>query len=191
MTFTQIPQDTFEKFQVNAGVLLKEFDPTSPTLTNANIICATTGGITVNVTPTFSDWGEDVDNCPKNTMELKHQDDVDCSIAFTCLGFSVDLIKLAIGAATATAPTTSANGTVTVKRDLSVSDFIKSIWWVGDLADGNWLAVELSNALSTGGLSLQSTDNGKGQSAVTLTGHYSIESPDVVPIKFYTGKATA
>ena len=191
MTFTQIPQDTFEKIQANAGVILSDFDPTSPTLTRANIICPTSGGVRVNVTPSFSDWGDDVDNCPKNTKELKHQDNIDCTFSFTCLSYSVNTIKMAIGAATAVAPTSSAVGTVTVDRDLTAAHFANSIWWVSDLADGRWIAAELSNVLSTGGLSIQSTDNGKGKSEVTLMGHYTIESPDIVPIKFYEGKLAA
>ena len=191
MTFTQIPQDTFEKLQANAGVILSDFDPTSPTLTRANIICPTSGGVKVTVTPDFSDWGDDVDNCPKNSMELKHQNNVNCTFSFTCLSYSVNTLKLAIGAATAVAPTSSAVGTVTVARDLTAAHFTNSIWWVSDLADGRWIAAELSNALSTGGLSIQSTDNGKGKSDITLMGHYSIENPDVVPIKFYEGKLSA
>ena len=191
MTFTQIPQDTFEKIQANAGVILSDFDPTSPTLTRTNIICPTSGGVRVNVTPSFSDWGDDVDNCPKNTKELKHQDNIDCTFSFTCLSYSVNTLKLAIGAATAVAPTSSAVGTVTVDRDLTAAHFTNSIWWVSDHADGRWIAAELSNVLSTGGLSIQSTDNGKGESKVTLMGHYTIESPDIVPIKFYEGKLAA
>ena len=60
--FKVIPQDTFEALQLDAGVLLKQFNPASPTApADADIICATTGGITINCTANFSDLGEDVD----------------------------------------------------------------------------------------------------------------------------------
>lgn len=59
--FTEIPQDTFEALQLDAGVLLKKFDPDNPMLTNEDIITATKGGIKVSCVPTFSDLGEDVD----------------------------------------------------------------------------------------------------------------------------------
>ena len=61
------------------------------------------------------------------------------------------------------------------------------LWWVGDRADGGWVAVKLMNALSTGGISLQTTKSGKGQTSVTLTGHVSIDAQDVVPMEFYIG----
>ena len=45
-TFTVIPQNTFSALQLDAGVLLKTFNPASPSAPNdADIICATTGGI--------------------------------------------------------------------------------------------------------------------------------------------------
>ena len=70
--FRVIPQDTFQALQLDAGVLLKNFDPASPNApADADIICATTGGINVVCQPTFSDLGEDVDNVPANMKELK------------------------------------------------------------------------------------------------------------------------
>ena len=34
--FTVIPQDTFQKLQLDAGVLLTTFDPATPAVTDAN-----------------------------------------------------------------------------------------------------------------------------------------------------------
>lgn len=60
--FTVIPENTFENMQLDAGVLLKTFDPTHVAApADADIITATTGGIQISVTPTYSDLGEDVD----------------------------------------------------------------------------------------------------------------------------------
>ena len=71
MKFTQIPQDTFKELVLNAGVLLSAFSPDTAEYDNADIIGATSGGLTFSATPSFSDFGEDIDNCPKNTKELK------------------------------------------------------------------------------------------------------------------------
>ena len=176
--FTIIPQDTFEALELDAGVLLSTFDPSTPAAPDANIICATTGGITVTATPTFSDMGEDVDNCPVNMMELKHLDSWECSISFTAIDTTPAFIKTALGVADV------ASNKVTPRRDLEQTDFT-TIWWVGDRADGGWVAVKLSNALSTGGLTLQTTKGGKGNVSVTLTGHVSLAAQSVVPIEFY------
>ena len=178
---TKIPQNTFEGLQVDAGVLLTTFDPADPTITDAAIICATTGGITVSCVPTYSDYGEDVDNCPNNVKELKRLDGWDCKMSTTSLGTSLESIRLALGAA----DITSASSKITPRRQLSQSDF-SDIWWVGDRADGGLVAVKLINALSTGGFSLQTTKNGKGQISIELTGHVSINAQDTMPMEFYS-----
>lgn len=180
--FTKIPQSTFDDLQLDAGVLLNNFDPTSPSEpADADIICATTGGIEVSCVPTYSDFGEDVDNCPTNTKELKHLDGWDCRVSTTSLGTSPELIRLALGAADVS------GSKVTPRRNLSQSDF-STIWWVGDKADGGMVAVKILNALSTGGFSLQTTKNGKGQIDIEITGHVSINSQDVVPMEFYSAE---
>ena len=178
--FTVIPQDTFDGLQLDAGVLLKKFDPAKVAApADEDIICATTGGINISCVPTYSDLGEDVDNCPTNTKELKHLDGWECKMSFTALGTSPENIKLALGAATVS--TTK----VTPNRDLKQADF-SDIWWVGDRADGGVVAACLKNALSTGGFTLQTTKNGKGQVSVELTGHVSILAQDTMPMEFYS-----
>lgn len=186
--FTVIPQSTFEEMQLDAGVVLTQFNPASPDApADADIVCATTGGIQVACTPTFSDLGEDVDNCPGNTKELKHLDGWDCTMTFTSLGTSPTAIKLTLGAADID---TSDQTKIIPRKDLKQADFA-DIWWVGDRMDGGLVAVRLINALSTGGFSLQTTKNGKGQISVTLTGHISIEEQTVMPMEFYSADATA
>lgn len=178
--FTVIPQSTFEEMQLDAGVLLKKFTPAEPTApADEDIICATTGGINASCVPTFSDLGEDVDNCPNNTKELKHLDSWESKISFTSLATSPESIKLALGCADV------ASNKVTPRRDLKQTDF-SDIWWVGDRADGGMVAVCLKNALSTSGFTIQTTKNGKGQVSVEIMGHVSIESQDVMPMEFYS-----
>lgn len=180
--FTVIPQDTFESLQLDAGVLLKTFNPASPAApADGDIICATTGGINASCVPTYSDMGEDVDNCPVNMMELKHLDGWDCKMSFTSLGTSPASIKLALGAADITASSSK----ITPRRDLAQTDF-GSIWWVGDRADGGLVAIQLKNALSTGGFSIQTTKSGKGQVSMELTGHVSMSAQSEVPMEFYS-----
>jgi len=183
--FTVIPQNTFNALQLDAGVLLKTFNPAAPAApSDVDIICATTGGITVACVPTYSDFGEDVDNCPNNMKELKHLDGWECTMSTTSLGTSVELIRLALGAADITA----ASGKIVPRRDLEQTDF-SDLWWVGDRADGGMVAVKLKNALSTGGFSLQTTKNGKGQITLEMTGHVSINDQNTMPMEFYSAEA--
>lgn len=181
--FTAISQDAFNELQMDAGMLLKNFNPAQPAApADADIITATTGGITVSCVPSYSDFGEDIDNVPNNMKELKHLDGWECSISTTGLGTSPALIKFSLGAA-------DIDGTDTTKiiprRDLEQTDF-GDIWWVGDKLDGGFVAVKLKNALSTGGFSLKTEKNGKGQVSIEITGHVSINAQTTMPMEFYS-----
>jgi hypothetical protein len=180
--FTVIPQNTFNALQMDAGVLLKRFDPANPAApADEDIICATTGGINPSCVPTYSDLGSDVDNVPVNMKELKHLDSWECKLSTTSLGTSPELIRMALGCADINAETSA----IIPRASLAQTDF-SDIWWVGDRADGGLVAVQIKNALSTGGFSLQTTKNGKGQISLEITGHVSINAQSEVPMKFYS-----
>lgn len=181
--FTRIPKDTFEQIQTDAGILLYKFNPEEPESVNdEDIICPTTGGINATCVPTYSDMGEDVDNCPANLLELKHLDSWECTLGFTSLGTSPKSIRLALGAADIDG---DGSTHIVPRVNLKTSD-AQDIWWVGDRADGGMVAVCLKRALSTSGFSLQTTKSGKGNTSVTLTGHVSIETQDEVPMDFWS-----
>lgn len=182
--FTQVKQDAFEEMQLDAGVLAKAFDPDTGTLNNEDIICATTGGISVSCVPTYSDLAEDVDNAPNNMMEYKHLDGWEAKMSTTSLGTSVESIRLSLGAADIV------GNKVVPRRNIKLSDF-QDLWWIGDRADGGMAASKLINALSTGGFSLQTTKNGKGQISLELTGHVSIKDQDTMPMEFYSAGPSA
>lgn len=177
--FTKVSENTFNEIQMEAGLILKTFDPTGAAdVKDEDIVCATTGGISITCKPTFTDYGDDIDNVPTNMLEFKEVDGWDCSISFTALNASAEVIKLALGAADAS------SNKITPRFDMSSAD-VKDIWWVGERADGGFVACCLKNAMSTDGLSLKTTKKGKGQISCVLTGHVSIEAQDVVPMEFY------
>ena len=180
--FTVIPQNTFQSLQMDAGVILRQFDPANPVApADEDIVCATTGGINPSCVPTYSDLGEDVDNVPAAMMELQHLDSWECKFGFTSLSNDADSIRLSLGAADIDAET----GAIVPRKTLKLTDF-SDLWWVGDRADGGCVAVQLKNALSTGGFSLQSTKNGKGQVTIELTGHLSLANQNDMPMVFYS-----
>jgi len=183
--FTVIASDAFDALQVDAGVILTNFDPANPYQTPANedILATTTGGVNPTCVPTYSDYGEDVDNVPNNVMEFKRLDSWEAKMAFSSIKFNAANTKWSLGAADSEL---LENGVtkVTPRRDVQLSDF-KDIWWVGDKANGGAYAIKLLNALSTGGLNIQSTKNGKGTNQIEVTGHVSLEAQDVMPMEIY------
>ncbi len=193
MKFTKIPADTFKTLQLNAGVLATTFTPATGTLDKEAQIGATSGGINFTATPTYSDFGEDIDNCPKNTKELKRLDEWEVTMSGTFVAADTAIAKLLIGAADI--DKTDATK-VTPRNDLADADF-GDIWFIGDYSDkngetnGGFIAIKLINALSTGGFQLQTSDKSKGQFSFTFTGHYSINAQGTVPFEVYIKAGTA
>lgn len=184
MKYTKIPETTFQNLQLNAGVLLSDFNPADATVANENIIGATTGGVNFTAVPAFSDYGEDIDNCPKNMLELKKLDSWDINMSGTFVTVDADSAKNLVGAADAS------GNKITPRNDVLKTDFV-DLWWVGDYSDengesnGGFVAIHMMNTLSTGGFAIQSNDNGKGNFAFTYTAHYSMDAQETVPFEVY------
>ena len=193
MKFTKIPSDAFQKLQINAGILTTDFTPATGTIGEAGQIGATTGGVNFTATPTYSDFGEDIDNCPKNMKELKKLDSWEVKMTGTFVNADTAIAKRLCGAADIGTPDTTK---VTPRNDLKDADFA-DIWLVGDYSDkngetnGGFIAIKLLNALSTGGFQLKTADKAKGQFAFEFTGHYSMSAQDTVPFEIYIKAGTA
>lgn len=183
MKFTQLPQNAFDHIQMNAGILLSNFEPSTGTVSASDIIGATSGGVTFSATPTYTDYGEDIDNCPTNMLELKKLDSWEAKLSGSFVTISDTMIKTLLGAAS------TDGSTITPRNDLTEDDF-SDIWWVGDYSqengdNGGFIAVQLMNGLSTGGFTIKSSNKGKGTFDFEFTGHYSMDNPDLVPFKIY------
>ena len=185
MKYTQIPADTFKKLQLNAGILLDSFEPETQKI--GKILGSTSGGISATLVPEFSDYGEDIDNCPKNMLELKKLTSWEAKISGTFKECSVELAKLLVGASDIDEDDATH---IVPRKDVLESDFT-DVWWVGDYSDVNtgdnagFMAIHLINALSTGGFSIQSNNDAKGDLAFEFTGHVSMDAQDVVPMEIF------
>ena len=193
MKYTKIPENTFQNLQLNAGVLLSSFTPSTATVSEEAIIGATTGGINFTATPTYTDFGEDIDNCPKNMKELKQLDSWEAKCSGTFVTVDTAVAKSLIGAADIGSPDTTK---VTPRNDLAQADF-SDIWIVGDYSDkngdtnGGFIAIHMMNALSTGGFQIKTSDKAKGQFAFEYTAHYSMSAQGTVPFEVYVKAGTA
>lgn len=194
MKYTKIPTDAFKNLQLNAGVLLESFDVETQTMAADSIVGATSGGVSFTAVPSFIDFGEDIDNCPKNMKEMKKLDSWEAKMSGTFASVSKSLAKTLVGAADLS------GSKITPRNDLAAADF-SDLWWVGDYSEVNedgtstgkagFIAIHLLNSLSTGGFSIQSNDKGKGQFEFEFTGHYSMEDQDKVPFEIYVQEGAA
>ena len=193
MKYSQLPADMFKNIQFNAGMIVTEFNlETGEAPENARL-GATSGGINFTATPTFSDYGEDIDNCPKNMKEMKRLDSWEAKLSGT-------FVSLNTTAGTMLCAAADASGGGIVPRSVLKSTDFKDLWVIGDYseinADGTtgkagFLAIKVLNALSTGGFQLQTGDKAKGQFAFEFTGHYSMEDPEKAPFEIHIKQGTA
>lgn len=185
MKYTQIPATAFEEIQLNAGILVDSFVPSTGVI--GKLLGATTGGVNFTDAVEYTDFGEDIDNCPKNMLELKQLDSHKVTMSGTFVTLSASTAKMLAGAA----DIDEADSTHIIPRnDLLTTDFT-DLWWIGDYSKVNtgdnagFVAIHLMNALNTGGFQIQSTDKGKGQFAFSFVGHYSMAAQNVVPYEIY------
>ena len=193
MRFTKIPTNTFKEIQLNAGILLTDFTPSTATFDASDIIGATSGGVAFSATPEFSDFAEDIDNAAKNMMEFKVLDSWEATMSGTFATITPALAKMLVGAGVIDGTDTSK---IVPRNDLETTDF-SDIWWVGDYSDkngetkGGFVAIHLMHALNTSGFQIQSNDKAKGNFDFEFTGHYSNASQDTVPFEIYVKAGAA
>lgn len=185
MKYTQIPSTAFKNIQLNAGILVDAFTPSTGVI--GNLLGATSGGVNFTDTVEYKDFGEDIDNCPKNMLELKKLDKHEVKMTGTFVTINAATAKWLAGAA----DVDDIDSTHIIPRnDILASDF-KDIWWIGDYSDDNtgdnagFVAIHMMNALNTGGFQIQTTDKEKGKFAFEFMGHYSMEAQDTVPYEIF------
>ena len=190
MTFTQIRETTFEELQVNAGVVLKTFDPTTFTgeLALENILFATSGGTTITDTPEFRDAGEGIDNAPKNMKEFKKLVRREVKISGSKVTFTPESIKTDMAAADISTVEGKTGVTKITPRDTLKDEDFMDFWVVGDYGVGGYMAVHIMNALSVSGFNWKTTDRDNGTSDFEYTAHYSIKNQSQVPYEVYIYK---
>lgn len=180
MKYTKIPENTFQTIQRNAGVLAKAFSTETGELKLEDIIGATSGGINFKATPSFKDYGEDIDNAPKNVKELKIQENTEITISGEFASVTPELIKRLVGASDID------DAKITPRNDLTDADFT-DLWWIGDYGEDEFIAIHMMNTLNTGGFEIQTTDKEKGKFSFEFTAHYSMADQDKVPYEIFVG----
>lgn len=185
MKFTQVKTDAFQRLQMNAGIMVDTFNPETGVI--GNILGATTGGFTFASNPTFVDFGEDVDNCPPNTWQLKRIAFYDPAIAGTFLTVDAPMVKKL-------APSADIDSQATYKvvprNQLEQQDF-SDVWVIGDYSDVNtganagFMCIHLMKCLNTAGIQWTTTKDGKGQFAFDFHGHYDLTNIDIIPFEIY------
>ena len=161
----------FDNLQLNAGVFLVGFDYSSITdstalktaiatalSTPSNILGVTRGGGSFTVTRETRT--PEVDGMRYPFKGADFVDSVDAYLSGTLLEVTKENFKLLLGTGDAT--TSGKKTTITMHTAVLSADYITHLCWVGDLADGRAVLIELDNAFNTADFSMTFTDKGEG-----------------------------
>jgi len=177
---TPLRSETFENLQLNAGIFIKNLDYSSIADATAlktaiasaitagtNIVGATRGGGSFVVTREIRE--PEVDGRRYSFKGGKYVDSADARLSTTLVEITADNLVMALGGATATV--SGKKTTIKMHTAIQDGDYISTLTWFGDLADGRMVAITLKNALNTSDLNLTFTDKGEGTLPVELHAH--------------------
>lgn len=189
---TGLRADTFDNLQLNAGIMLKNFDYSNITsasalktaigtaITGNKCLGATRGGGSFNVTRERRT--PDIDGMRYPFIGSEFVDSADAYLSTTLVEITADNLKLALGSGVAT---TSGNvTTIKMNTAYSDSDYLTNVCWVGDLADGRFVLICLKNALNTADLQLTYADKNEGTLTVEFHAHQeAVDDYDEAPFE--------
>lgn len=186
MLYTQVPLNTFETLQMNAGIMVKSFNPATGVA--GTILGATTGGFNVKANPTYEDFFADIDNMPPNTMQGKRVKSYDPTASGTFRTISAALARKLNGASSVGS---GGDSHIVPTHTLTASDF-EDFWIIGDYSGQNegagtagYCAIHMMNALNTAGFQWQSGPDAKGQFPFEYHGHYDLNNINKAPFEIY------
>lgn len=199
---TGLRTETFAKLQLNAGLFIKNFDystyKTASALKDAikteiqdgtNLLGATRGGGSFTSTPEVREI--EADGKRYAFIGSTVIDSVDVRMTGTLLEITPDNFKTVF--ATADTSTSGQVTTMTIRTDLTDSDYIQSLVWIGDTSKG-YVLIDLKNALNISGVNFTFTDKGEGTLPFEFQAHQdAVEDYDSAPCKilFFDSTATA
>ncbi len=174
--------EAFKSIPKGSGNILSDFSLETPKIDKTNVVHATQGGVQITYQNTIEDTLADIDNAPTNTKQGAEVSGTTATISYTTPNADPKTIQMAVG----TADIDPDDPTHVVARLKTVLTDFKPLWWVGPMTGGGFLVVKILNALSTGGLNLQTAHRGGGSMQITLTAFSDLENPDQAPMEFYS-----
>ena len=185
MPFTKLPTDIWTKIGINAGVIMSDFDVSENAVDKDDIIGATTGTITFHATPSFKDFGEDVNNCPKNTKELMQPDEWEITLSGTFISADTAASKRLMALADIS------GNKITPRNTIDILNDFQDLWYVFDYGDvhtgqnpGRYI-IHMMDTMNTGGFQVETDDKEKAKWAFEFTAHFSADAEDEVPFEVY------
>ena len=181
--FSGFNETTAQKLLLDAGAYFKNFivgtDTFDSAVTASKLIGATSGGGTFSAVPTVRKI--EIDGVKGSAKGLEVIDEWIVTLMANIKEVSPESIQLALGAATIENGTTGYKK-ITAKNYIEDADYLDNIVWVGKLSGSDTpVIIEILNAISLGGLTLNMADKAEGLIPTTFTAHYDSTDLDAPP----------
>ena len=181
--------ETIQNLEFDAGLILKT-KYTGQTDIKSLVLCATTGGIKVNISAIKRKIA--FDGLLENTAGIEVVDGYTGSVQFSTKEVDADMVKKALGYADVS------NGIITLKQGVipftegeENGYYEKEICILGKMNDDSWRQIILSRVMNVNGLQETRNDKGETEIAFDLQANYGIDAQDTPPIKIEYITATA
>jgi len=183
-----IRTEAFQNLQLNAGIFLEDYDYSAITDAtalkaalaaivsaggNTKLLGVTRGGGTFTVTREIRT--PEVDGMRYPFKGADFVDSIEAYLSGTLLEVVPDNFKRLLGTGDSTADGKKTTITMHTAVDPD-NDYISSLCWIGDLADGRVVLIDLKNAFNTADFSLTFTDKGEG----TMTFEFHARQDEVL-----------
>lgn len=185
---------TADSLLLNAGAYFKNYDVATDTfdtaVTAGKLIGATKGGGEFSAVPEIRQI--EVDGVAGRAKGLEVIDSWDIYLKANVLEVKEETIKAGLAASSVDTTTNTDYDIITASNNLSTSDYINNITWVGTLSGSNKpVIIQIFNALNTDGLKFTTTDKAEATIALTFYAHYTQSDLDTPPFKIYYPKSTS
>lgn len=183
-----VKSDTLENLEFEAGLILKnKFTTASEFNKETDVLCATTGGIRVNITPVRQRI--EFDGVLENTKGTSRVIGYTGSVQFSTKEVDAEKVKLALGFAGITS--TTGKDTIELKQGIIEDSYYQDFYVLGKMGDGTWRQIIINNAMNISGLTETRNDKNETEIAFDLQPNYGIDTQDTPPVSIeYITEAT-
>lgn len=188
-TYSGYTESTAEHLILDAGAFFKNYDPEidTPETAATKLLGATRGGGQFIAKPTVR--AIEVDGVKGAAKGLQTLDNWEVNIEANMLELDADTLKIALVSGDIDTTTDTDYDIITARNNIELTDYIENITWIGTLSGSEKpVIIQVLNALSTDGLTLQTQDKNEAVVKLRFVGHYDgvdLQSP---PFKIYYPK---
>lgn len=169
-----VTTETLNNLEFEAGLVLKQKYTSGANIKDL-VLCATTGGIRVNISQVKQPIK--FDGVLENTAGFSRVIGWTGSCQFSTKEVDAEKVKMALGYATVS------NSKITLNQGVIPVSEYSPVYILGKMGDNSWRQITLSSAMNVNGLQETRNDKNEVEIAFDLQANYGIDTQDTAPIE--------